>query len=73
MEFTLKNIGLINHAKIELKGLTVLGGYNDTGKSFIGKTLFSIIKAANNTERVFVFSKLNNTERVFVFSKLKKS
>lgn len=45
MKFTLKNIGIIQNAEIELNGLTVITGYNDSGKSTIGKIVFSIIKS----------------------------
>ncbi|EDN71397.1 ABC transporter ATP-binding protein [Beggiatoa sp. PS] len=47
MEITIKNIGLLPKAKIILDGLTVMAGENDTGKSTVGKVIFSIIKAAN--------------------------
>jgi predicted ATPase len=47
MKLQLKNIGLIKEAIIQLNGLTVIAGENDTGKSTIGKILFSIIKADN--------------------------
>ena len=42
MKLSLKNIGKIEHAVIELNGITVIGGENDTGKSTVGKALFSI-------------------------------
>lgn len=45
MELTLENIGIIKKANITIDGLTVIAGYNDTGKSTIGKVLFSIIKS----------------------------
>ena len=37
MKFTLKNVGKINQAEIELQGITVIAGENDTGKSTVGK------------------------------------
>jgi predicted ATPase len=45
MFIELKNINKIKSAKIEIGGLTVLTGNNDTGKSTVGKVLFSMIKA----------------------------
>lgn len=45
MELKLENIGMIKEADINLGGLTVIAGENDTGKSTVGKLLFSIIKA----------------------------
>ena len=47
MNLFLRNIGIIKEADIELNGLSVIAGYNDTGKSTIGKTIFSIIKSVN--------------------------
>ena len=40
-----KNFGIIQSAKIKLNGLTVIAGENNSGKSTVGKLLFSIIKA----------------------------
>jgi energy-coupling factor transporter ATP-binding protein EcfA2 len=50
MRVILKNIGLISSADIEVNSLTVITGVNDTGKSTIGKMLFSIIKAFRKYE-----------------------
>lgn len=47
MQLTLKNVNLIRDAHINLNGLTIIAGENDTGKSTIGKLLFTIIKAFN--------------------------
>jgi len=47
MEITIKNVGLLQKAKIILEGLTVIAGVNDTGKSTVGKVIFSLIKANN--------------------------
>ncbi len=42
MKLYIKNIGKINEASIEINGITVIGGENNTGKSTLGKSLFSI-------------------------------
>ncbi len=52
MKIKLENIGIIEKADIKLNGLTVIAGENDTGKSFVGKTLFALIKAFNIFEQV---------------------
>jgi len=46
----INNFGIIKSANINLNGLTIISGSNDTGKSSIGKLLFTIIKAINKTE-----------------------
>jgi hypothetical protein len=45
MQLRIENIGPISSAQVELPGLTVIGGWNDTGKSTVGKILFAVIKA----------------------------
>jgi len=50
MRLTLENIGLIKSADINLRGITLIAGENDSGKSTVGKMLFSIVKADNIAE-----------------------
>lgn len=45
MKLYLKNIGKIADAIIEINGITVIGGENNTGKSTVGKSLFSIFNS----------------------------
>lgn len=45
MKLELTNINKIKNAVIDLKGLTVIAGTNDTGKSTLGKVLFSVVKS----------------------------
>jgi predicted ATPase len=45
MKVTLKNIGLVESAEINIGGLTVITGHNSVGKSFIGKAIYSVVKA----------------------------
>jgi len=45
MQLTVENIGIIKKANVTIDGLTVIAGNNDTGKSTIGKILFSIVKS----------------------------
>lgn len=42
MKLRLENVGKIKSAEIELQGITVIAGENNTGKSTIGKVLFCI-------------------------------
>ncbi|BDS10143.1 AAA family ATPase [Aureispira anguillae] len=47
MKVTLKNIGLVESAEINIGGLTVIAGHNSVGKSYIGKAIYSGVKAMN--------------------------
>lgn len=48
MRLYIQNINKIKEADIALNGLTVIVGENDMGKSTIGRTFFSTIKAFSN-------------------------
>lgn len=50
MEFKIRNVNKIKSADIQLNGLTVIVGENDSGKSTVGRVLFSAIKALVNTK-----------------------
>src|SRR6187455_2087302 len=50
MEFSFSNLGIVKEANISLNGITVITGLNDTGKSFISKGIYSIIKAINDAD-----------------------
>ncbi len=54
MKIKINNIGLIDTAEIRLDGLTIIAGENDSGKSTIGKALFSMIKAINNYKKDYI-------------------
>lgn len=55
----LENIGVIRSAKINLNGMCVIAGENDTGKSTIGKILMALIKTHNISEKQ---TKITNRE-----------
>lgn len=48
MRIKLKNIAKVKTADIDIKGITVIAGENNSGKSTIGKALFSVFYALNN-------------------------
>lgn len=52
MRFAIQNINKIHQADILLDGLTVIVGENDTGKSTVGRLLFSVIKSLENVKSV---------------------
>lgn len=50
MKISLSNIGKIKKAEVELRGITVIAGKNDTGKSTVGKALYSMIRGLSRIE-----------------------
>lgn len=59
MKLHLTNIGKISSATIELNGITVIAGDNDTGKSTVGKALFAVFNSLYNCQ-----DKINVERRV---------
>ncbi|MDR2670670.1 MAG: hypothetical protein LBC26_02970, partial [Oscillospiraceae bacterium] len=45
MELRLRNIGKIRQADVVLDGITVIAGENNTGKSTVGKALYSVFSS----------------------------
>lgn len=52
MELKLSYVNRIKSAEMKLNGMTVVVGPNNSGKSTIGRTLYSIVKAIANTKMV---------------------
>lgn len=48
MKLTIKNLAKISKAEVELNGITVVAGYNSTGKSTISKALLGVMSAYSN-------------------------
>ncbi len=53
----IENVGCIKDAYIKLDGLNVVAGKNDTGKSTVGKVLFSIVKGISRHREDFQSNK----------------
>lgn len=64
MILSLKNIGKVESAKVELNGITVIAGENDTGKSTIGKALYSIFNGFYKIESKIRDEREDNIERL---------
>lgn len=45
MKLSVKNLGVVKSGEIQIEGITVLGGKNGTGKSTLGKALYSLGRA----------------------------
>lgn len=57
MKIKLQNIGIIEEADINIEGITLIAGQNDSGKSTIGKILYALIRGVNIDEQRFNSSK----------------
>ncbi len=71
MKLHLNNVGIIKDSEVKLQGLTVITGKNSSGKTTVGKTIYSLISAGNNTveafdesRRLYICSQLLNIERL---------
>lgn len=50
MKLKIENVAKIEHAEIEMNGITVIAGNNNTGKSTIGKVVFSLFNSLADIE-----------------------
>lgn len=50
MKIKLQNIGIIEEADINIEGITLIAGQNDSGKSTVGKVLYALIRGVNGDE-----------------------
>lgn len=54
MKLNIKNFAKIKEADIIVDGITVIAGENNTGKSTVGKILFSLFNALSDIdEKIF--------------------
>ena len=66
MRISLKNIGKVKEANIEIRGITVIGGENNTGKSTVGKALYAIFNSFIDTDERLYNEKLYSLRRRLV-------
>lgn len=50
MELSIRDFAKIQQADIVIDGITVIAGENNTGKSTVGKILFSLFNALSDVE-----------------------
>lgn len=50
MKIALNNIGIIKNSTIQLDGLTIITGQNNSGKTTVGKVVYSLIDAVANLQ-----------------------
>ncbi|MCL2095600.1 MAG: AAA family ATPase [Oscillospiraceae bacterium] len=57
MFISLKNVGRLKSADVEIAGITIIAGENNTGKSTVGKMLFCIFTGFMNIENQILLEK----------------
>ncbi len=65
MQLKIKNVAKIKEAAINFNGITVIAGENNTGKSTIGKLLFTIFNSMNNADEKIDRERKNKLFRIF--------
>lgn len=80
MKLHIENVGKIKNADVELNGITVICGENNTGKSTIGKVLFCIFNSCYKIDdeilkqlSFYTFKTIENKVRSYVRNKLKQN
>ena len=66
MKLILENIGNIGKAVIEINGITVIAGENNTGKSTISRALFSVFNGFCQIEKKIRLERINGIRRLLV-------
>ena len=64
MKLSIKNIGKIKEANVEINGITVIAGENNTGKSTIGKSLYAIFCSFYDIEEKIEIERKNSVRRL---------
>lgn len=67
MELSLHNVGIIRDSKVKLDGLTVITGKNSSGKTTVGKVVYSLIAAGSNPIEAF-----EESRRSYICSQLRE-
>ena len=76
MELNINNFAKIEKADITIDGITVIAGENNTGKSTVGKILFSVFNSLSNVEekvREERLKEIKNTNRFIIQNRLFES
>lgn len=60
MKLSIENVGKVKSASINLEGITLIAGENDTGKSTLSKALFSIFRSCENISKSVLDERINH-------------
>ena len=69
MELKISNVGKIDSANIEIKGITIIAGLNGTGKSTVSRSLFAMFHSFSNMSRKINWEKQCDIVRLFFSSR----
>ena len=64
MKLSLKNMGKIETASVEINGITVIAGENNTGKSTVGRALFAVFNSFYNIQKQIESERVQNIENL---------
>ena len=64
MKLTINNIGKLKNAEVEINGITVITGENDTGKSTVGKILWSVFNGFYKIDEKVYKEKVSELEKI---------
>ena len=64
MKLTINNIGKLKNAEVEINGITVIAGENDTGKSTVGKILWSVFNGFYKIDEKVYKEKVSELEKI---------
>ena len=64
MKLSIKNVGRLKEADVEINGITVIAGENNTGKSTVGKVLWSIFSSFYKINEQIAIEKQESIEKV---------
>ena len=62
MKLNIDNIGIVRESEIELNGITVITGHNNSGKTTVSKVLYSFISSVEDLGKSNLQDKNNTTE-----------
>lgn len=64
MKITIKNVAKVYDASLQIKGITVIAGLNNTGKSTILKSIYSGLNVFRNVDEKIIFERKRSVETV---------
>ena len=66
MKLLIRNVGKLKEADVEINGITVIAGENNTGKSTVSKALFSLFNGFYNFDNKMVELKSRDIRNIFL-------